>query len=209
MTRKDKNKRRIEHAQEKVNLGFFHKSAKANWKIIFFSIFSFILLAHLIYISIIVFSKDNGLSVYGVTRTNSISFDQEVNLNGDQLTLEEDIIRMKAIDQTKIDQSYVNQKIIIQNARETDGKDYLWVAQIISVDEENKTLKISVVQYYTETEAISFEEVKAIYDGSVNIFGKMIYVSSQIEGYIFVTIASIILSISLYYGFIKTKKTIT
>lgn len=207
MTRKDKNKRRIEHAQEKVNLGFFYKSAKTNWKIIFFSIFSVILLAHLIYISIIVFSKDNGLSVYGATRTKSISFDQEFHLNGDQLTLEEDIIRMKAIDQTKIDQSYVNQKIIIQNAREADGKDYLWVAQIISVDEENKTLKISVVQqYYTETEAISFEEVKGIYDGPVNIFGKMIYVSSQTEGYIFVTIASILLSISFYYGFIKTRK---
>jgi hypothetical protein len=206
MSRKDKKRRRIEHTQEKVNSGFFHKSAKTNWKVIFFIIFSFILLVHLIGISIIVFSKDNGLSFYGVTRLEGILFDQEVDSDGDQLTLQEDILRLKAIDHTKIDQSYVSKKIIVQNVRETNGKDYLCVAQIISVDEENKKLTIAIMRDYTEAEAISFDDAKGIYDGSAKLFGKMVYVSSQTEGYIFVTVASFILSISLYYGFIKTRK---
>ncbi len=86
------------------------------------------------------------------------------------------------------------------------NSNYLWGAKVVSIDFENEKVVAAVNEYYVgEEEIISFKDIKGSYDGEYTFFGKSIYLFSEIEGFFFIVLISLAISLGIYFAFIYKK----
>lgn len=180
-----------EKKQNKINT-----IIKTKAKLIIFIAINVLLVIQLILIGIITFSKDNGFKFYGTAYIKGIPYEQEVNENNE---LRVGVIKIKTFYDRDLK---VDNFIIVSSSKD---ENYLWSAKITSINASNKTIVVSIIEWYEE-EAISLSDIHGSYAGESGIFGKMIYGLSKIEGFLFLAAISGIISVSLYFVLLKKNK---
>jgi len=194
MIQKEKKQKKVLAKQEKDLV----PKDKKNISFIFFVVLNALLFINIVFLGLIVFSADKGLSIYGVARIKGIPYDQET-LNNNQLRV--GILRTKALDINDLKEGDL---VVIPNSI---NENYLWGAKVISVDfETNKAVTAVSEYYFGKEEILSFGDIRGYYDGECGFFGKLIYFFSQAEGFFYLILISFAISSSVYLRFIYKKK---
>lgn len=194
MINQDKENKKV---NDQENLFLIKDKKRLNTPFILFMIINLFLFVNLILLSLIAFTADNGLSIYGVARIKGIPYDQEI-INDNQLRV--GILRTKKLD---INNLKTGDFVVAPNKKNSN---YLWGAKVVSIDFENEKVVAAVNEYYVgEEEIISFKDIKGSYDGQCTFFGKSIYLFSEIEGFFFIVLISLAISLGIYFAFIYKK----